>query len=122
MRLGVSPYISMMSTQHNACGRASKFFGWRKTTSLKSAATYGQGVSGGGFAAVERDCSEREASQNIPKRGGYEPEEHDPAANLYSRNPLVCFSRVILVNISWIPRPRIPALHSLYKILALFST
>ena len=112
----------MMSAQHNVCERISKFFGWRKTTSLESTATYVQGVSGGGFAAVERDCSEREASQNVPKRGGYDPEEHAPAANLYSRNPLVCFSRVILANISWIPRPRIPVLHSLYKILVVFST
>jgi len=61
----------MMSAQHNVCERISKFFGWRKTTSLESTANYVQGVSGGGFAAVERDCSEREASQNVPKRGGY---------------------------------------------------
>ena len=90
----------MMSAQHNVCGRASKFFGWRKTTSLKFAATYIQGVSSGGFAAVEGGCSEREASQNIPKRRGYDPEEHAPVANLLSRNSLLCFSRGILANIS----------------------
>ena len=100
MRLGVSPYIPMMSAQHNACGRASKFFGWRKTTSLKFAATYVHGVSSGGFTIAERDCSERDASQNVPKRGGHDPEEHAPTANFCSRNPLVCFSRGILANIS----------------------
>ena len=90
----------MMSTQHNVCERISKFFGWRKTTSLKFAATYIQGVSSGGFTIAEGGVLSARPSQNIPKRGGYEPEEHDPAANLYSRNPLVCFSRGILANIS----------------------
>ena len=61
----------MMSAQHNVCGRISKFFGWRKTTSLESTANYVQGVSGGGFTIAEGSVLSAKPSQNIPKRGGY---------------------------------------------------
>ena len=51
-----------------------------------------QGVSGGGFTIAEGGVLSARPSQNIPKRGGHDPEEHAPTANFCSRNSLLCFS------------------------------